>query len=175
MLIDFMSRHLAIASREGAEKMTQMDPGFWHVISVREPESPRAILRKAKSVLHVGFDDVESNETKQLGFRPMKDDDWAQIFAFVDRTAPGGLLVHCKMGISRSSAVATVILMRALRGEEDVPKRVVDALLSIRPLACPNQLVLRLGLETWMDPDAAESVCKAILADPRIRMNRANQ
>ncbi len=154
--------------------MVEMDPGFWNVISIREPEHSRAMLRKAKSVLHVAFDDVESRETEDLGFRPMRGGEWGEIFALVDRTHPEGLLVHCKMGVSRSAAVALVILLRALTGQPDAVRKALDALMAIRPQACPNGFVLGLGLKNWMGEAEAEAVVVGVLGDPRIRMNRAS-
>lgn len=171
MLVDFLGRDLAVGGKEQAEEMLLTDLDFWHVISIRDSGETEASFPNAKRVLHLAVDDVEGEHMEEFGFRIIKAEDWAAIFSFVDETHPGGLLVHCGLGVSRSTAVATVILMRALRGDGDAARKAAGALMAIRPQACPNRLILRLGLRNWMGPGEAEVASAAILDDPRVKMN----
>lgn len=171
MLVDFLGRDLAVAGKEQAEEMLLTDPDFWHVISIRDSGETEASFPNAKSVLHLAVDDVEGEHMEAFGFRLLETGNWADIFSFVDETHPGALLVHCGLGVSRSTAVAAVILMRALRGDRDATRKTVAALIAIRPQACPNRLILRLGLQSWMAPGEAAVASTAILDDPRVKMN----
>ena len=44
-------------------------------------------------------------------------------------------------------------------------------LLAIRPLAIPNRLVLRLGLEEFLPHPLGQTLSKALVEEPRIRRN----
>ena len=102
-------------------------------------------------------------------------DDLARILAFIDTLPPGGgLLVHCRAGISRSAAVALGLIVRGFveRGDQDFEEEAVQQLLDLRPQAAPNALVLRLLLSTFMTPDDAESTVIKLLNHPRFMENR---
>ncbi|HBJ83113.1 MAG TPA: hypothetical protein DDZ88_04405 [Verrucomicrobiales bacterium] len=58
----------------------------------------------------------------------------------------------------------------ALSGPELV-RRAADSLLAIRPLAIPNRLVLRLGLEEFLPHPLGQTLSKALVEEPRIRRN----
>lgn len=51
------------------------------------------------------------------------------------------VLIHCHGGISRSTAVAVLVLIQHGASIEDA----VDFVLTIRPQAWPNKLIIRLG------------------------------
>jgi len=82
----------------------------------------------------------------------------------------GSLLVHCKAGIARSSAIALAIIAdRFGMGKE---KDSVAALLAIRPPAIPNLLVLGLAdyilgrngrlAEAWMEVENSDKEYAAV-------------
>jgi predicted protein tyrosine phosphatase len=61
----------------------------------------------------------------------------------VGETPEAHLLVHCRSGVSRSTAAAALILMQA--NPEWPASASLDAVAPIRPRAWPNLLILELG------------------------------
>ncbi|HYZ40298.1 MAG TPA: protein-tyrosine-phosphatase, partial [Stellaceae bacterium] len=61
----------------------------------------------------------------------------------VSETPEAHLLVHCRAGVSRSTAAAALILMQA--HPEWPASAALDAVAAIRPRAWPNLLILELG------------------------------
>ena len=61
----------------------------------------------------------------------------------VSETAEAHLLVHCRAGVSRSTAAAALILMQA--NPEWPASAALDAVATIRPCALPNLLILEFG------------------------------
>ena len=61
----------------------------------------------------------------------------------VSETPGAHLLVHCRAGVSRSTATAALILMQA--NPEWPASAALDAVAAIRPSAWPNLLILELG------------------------------
>ena len=171
MLIESLGRHFAVTSRTEAEKLVRTDAGFWNVISLHDHGQTRATLQKAKSVLYVSFDDIEQESMRDQGFRAIAAHDWQQIIAFHDQTHPGPILVHCIMGMSRSTGVALTLIYRALYKRPDAVALALDILMSIRPIACPNELVVRRGLETFLDVAEVTRVIQLWGQDQRMREN----
>ena len=56
----------------------------------------------------------------------------------------------------------------------DLVRTAVDALLQIRPVAIPNKLVLRLGLELSLSEPLGKTLSKALIEEPRIQRNFFN-
>jgi predicted protein tyrosine phosphatase len=62
---------------------------------------------------------------------------------------PGAhLLVHCRAGVSRSTAAAALILIQA--NPEWSASAALDAIAAIRPRAWPNLLILEFGDALWV-------------------------
>lgn len=174
MLLPQLNRHLYVCGLRDVPSVLKRDPAFWHVLSILEPAIPRQSFRDAKSVFHIAFYDVENAENTQ-GMRAACAEDITQILAFIDSLPPGGgLLIHCRAGISRSAAVALGIIVRAFveSGEKDYAELAVEQLLDLRPQAAPNALVLRLLLSTFMTAEEAEAATIKLLNHPRFMENR---
>jgi predicted protein tyrosine phosphatase len=92
---------------------------------------------------------------------------------FAGVTAPGGLLIHCAMGWSRSTAVALVIMMQKLWPAPDAFDRAVEALLRIRPQARPNVLIAELGFGCFMPTEETRSMVARVAAHEAFAKNRA--
>jgi len=58
--------------------------------------------------------------------------------------------------------------VQSKRGTEH---RAADTLLTVRPLAIPNRLVLRLALEEFLPHPLGQTLSKALVEEPRIRRN----
>jgi predicted protein tyrosine phosphatase len=120
--------------------------GVTHVLSILGPSTPdpaefasfaphrRLILR---------FHDVIEPQPDQIG--PTRED-VERLLAFgreVGDTPLAHLLVHCRAGVSRSTAAAALILMQA--NPEWPASAALDAVAALRPRAWPNLLILELG------------------------------
>jgi len=117
------------------------------IISIWDPKSEdmqrhlENIKRRlpAPKVCVARFDDIAS-ETP--GRHLMKSEDMEEILRF-SRTAPSPILIHCRAGISRSTAVAYAILCQA-RGPGHELECMVE-LTRIRPQAVPNEYIVGLA------------------------------
>jgi predicted protein tyrosine phosphatase len=180
MRFEELGRHLAVASEKEAIALVQADRNFWNVVSIHAPNISRVHLRGAKRVHYVTFDDAERIEgNEQEFFRLATMEDLRSIFAFIDLRPSEPLLVHCQAGISRSAAVALAMIVRSLRprhlyGDAALIDRAVELLLTIRPSARPNALVLRLGLEHFLSPPEATFLLQGLLNHPQLLFNRFN-
>lgn len=121
--------------------------GVTHLLSIIDPEIPAPAWAPdappARLVLR--FHDIIAPTPEQA--MPTRED-VARLLAF-GRTLPNGdpahLLVHCHMGISRSTAAATAILVQAHEGlDEDEALARIHA---VRGKAWPNLLMMRFADE----------------------------
>lgn len=175
MILTPLTRHLAVCSLGEVQRFLSLDRGFWHVISVRDTSRTRLALPDAREVLPLFFDDVEVDGAMP-GSRGMTESQAAAVWSFVERNKEAALLMHCVAGLSRSTAIAAAIIARSLIEHgvplDAVPTETVDRLLTIRPPACPNCLVLRCLLEQFMDASQARQITDGIRDDDRIIHNR---
>ncbi|HWZ94583.1 MAG TPA: hypothetical protein VNW30_05255 [Opitutaceae bacterium] len=171
MHLDLFERHLAIGSREEAVRMTRMDRRFWNVISICSPTTVPADLREAKRVHPLRFEDTEDSRDPEAVCVPRVESIAAAI-QFAEETAPGGLLVHCQMGWSRSPAIALVLLVKKLWPAPDALDRACAALLAVRPRSRPNILIVRLGFELFMPQEQARTWSTRVFEHPPFVINR---
>ena len=175
MIIDPLTRHLAVCSMAEVQRFLDLDRNFWHIISIRDTARPKLALRGALSIFPQFFDDVEV-AGGGAGSRGITEAQAAEIWNFVNRTSDGALLIHCVAGLSRSAAVAAAVIVRSLTVSElsleNISTEAVDRLLAIRPPACPNSLVLLRLLEQVMDSAQARQITAGIRDDDRILHNR---
>lgn len=171
MLIPSLGRHLSVASAAEAQKMVKTDLNFWNVISIHEARAPRTQLRGAKRVHYVAFDDVE-NPTGDGGWVLARESDIQRIFAFADTRPAEPLLVHCRAGVSRSTAVALAFMVRGLIGSERIVVEAAEQLLAVRQFARPNVHVLRLSLQQFLPAKRADELAIALVNHPRLFSNR---
>jgi predicted protein tyrosine phosphatase len=172
MFFEEIGRNIAVASMKEAERMVEMDKGFWNVISIISPHVPPPKLLSAKRVCRLMFEDAENVDYKEARVVFARGQDLTRAFAFVAEYPNEPILVHCLAGQSRSAAVALALIYQALPDDEDRCQMAVDILLTIRTQARPNFLVLKLGLEQFLPPDQAENEAKKMLNDPRLLSNR---
>ena len=117
-----------------------------HVLSILGPTSPdppefAAFAPHRRLILR--FHDVIEPQSDQNA--PTRED-VERLLVFgreVSETAEAHLLVHCRAGVSRSTAAAALILMQA--NPEWPASAALDAVAAIRPRAWPNLLILEIG------------------------------
>jgi predicted protein tyrosine phosphatase len=144
-----------------------------HLLSIIDPATPEPPLFAFDPPRHrltLRFHDVILPHPDYV--RPTRAD-MEKVLEF-GRTLPGGdpahLLVHCHMGISRSTAAATAILLQAHPGlDED---EALAHIHSIRAKAWPNSLMMShadalLGREGRLMAALARHYRKQLLANPR--------
>ena len=158
--------------------MAKLDPGFWNVISIREPERPQ-IQRLGFQKVHTmicydmaGQEGLEENST--LGI-PRKEH-IQSVFRFADSLAGEPILVHCWAGISRSTAIAMSLIVRGMHfdgfGFDEIRKEAPKILIAMRPQAAPNPLILALGLSEFLPIGDAERLVVELVNHPVLFANR---
>ena len=171
MFIELLQREMAVCSHAEIEEFLARDSGRWQVVSIREPAHPEAVLKDALKAHPVVFKDI-FNSGENDGPQGAH---LAGILRFVQRSAGAPLLIQCWAGRSRSTAVALAVIVQALWNQgidgAELVRTAVDALLKIRPVAAPNRLVLRLGLEQFLPQSLAGTLAKALIREPRIQRN----
>lgn len=173
MYLELLQRQMAVCSFEGAIRLTGLDQGYWNVVSIHGPREQKARLPHAKTLHYGCFDDVE--EEQSTTYRSPRAEDIRAVFAFLDQLPSGPprepLMIHCQQGISRSAAVALAWIFGQLPESADRCARAIDSVLTLRPRAKPNGLVLRLGLAQFLPILEAKQLAQGILEDPRLQRN----
>jgi len=120
--------------------------GVTHVLSILGPNSPdppelAAFARHRRLILR--FHDVIEPQPDQNA--PTREDVERLLVCGrqVSETPEAHLLVHCRAGVSRSTAAAALILMQA--HPEWPASAALHAVAAIRPRAWPNLLILEFG------------------------------
>ncbi len=178
MYLDCLQSHLSVCAQPDLPVRAKQDPDFWNVVSIREPERPDIDRRGYQKVCPVFFHDVVGLEGlgKNHGFILPRPEHLQQIFRFADSVAGEPLLVHCWAGVSRSTAVALALIVRALHWEgceaDEITSHAPDLLIGIRPKAVPNPLVLGIALELFLEASVAQKLTADLLNHPTFFSNR---
>ncbi|WP_372369743.1 dual specificity protein phosphatase family protein [Candidatus Uabimicrobium sp. HlEnr_7] len=128
-----MLNDLVVLSAKEAQSKINNTPNIYRVVSISSPEFPIS-LQRTKELLELRFDDVEED-----------DDIFPHVLATEEHCSlalrflqKGGLrILHCRAGISRSSALCLGYLL-----SEMSYKSAVNQLAKIRPQANPNRHTL---------------------------------
>lgn len=162
--------------------------GITHVLSIVDPDLPELevfgrFAAHRRTVLR--FHDAIEPEP---GIVLPRREDVEQILAFgheleTDADIEGHLLVHCHMGISRSTAAMMMVLAQAHPGEAE--QDIAERLRAIRPIAWPNLVMVSFAdelldrggrlVEAASRLYAGNLASKPHLADTMTRMNRARE
>lgn len=172
MLIPLINRHLAICGVGDVQPILRRDPAFWNLISIYDPTEPAPHFTGAKRIHRSAFFDVEDTLwAADVGCAAPRIEDIESIFRIIDGLPGEPLLIHCRAGVSRSTAVALALIIRGDVNQACVDEAVTQ-LLALRPRAVPNGLVLRLAFGLFMPPEDAIALTAAIARDPRLVRNR---
>jgi len=182
MYLEEIDRHLSVSSIPELEKSLKRDKGFWNIVSIREPNVRKPeFLCQARSYVEILCEDTERDDPEHSA-RPPRAEDASTIFEFLDRHPEEPVMVHCFAGLSRSTAVALAIIVKALMQRKANPADLqtlipsaVDLLVRLRPQARPNLLFLRLYLENFLPADQAERLASALINHPVLLANRSEK
>jgi predicted protein tyrosine phosphatase len=155
-----------------------MDPDFWNVISLREPSRPRpnfSDFPASHSTICYDVMETDGMEESELIHAPSAAH-LKEILRFAEQTGKGPLLIHCWAGVSRSTAVALVLIVHGMfregLPEDRMIEEAAETILTIRGCAAPNPLILGIGLNELLPLDLAERVTKGLLNHPELLANR---
>lgn len=173
MFISEIGRHLTVCGVREVDQFTKRDKKFWNIVSILEPSMARQTWRDAKEIHHACFHDAEESEEGD-GIKLAKPEDILGIFQFIDDRLGQPMLIHCRAGQSRSTAVALGLIVRGLvqSGSANVAGPAVDYLLEIRRQSCPNALILRQCLGLFLAPDPTDALVKEMLNHTLLMENR---
>lgn len=135
----------------GISELPALLPWATHILSISSPGSRHEIPPlpgPPVKVLRIDMDDVElvprTMEGMEIKFCPPETDMIRQILEFgLSVPDDSNLLVHCQMGVSRSTAAMMAIL--AARNPSAAPAGFMKQIAATRDIAMPNRLVIRLA------------------------------
>lgn len=177
MFIECIQRHIAVCGFNDLAGYAKSDRNFWNVISILEPSYPKVALRGFLKVHHMRCYDVIGKgglEDDDLGIP--KPEHLCEAIRFSDHLAGEPLLVHCRAGVSRSTGMALVILVRAMVldgfSETEILKETPEILLAIRPQSAPNPMFLELGFRAFLPEEIATDWMRRLVNHPAFMANR---
>lgn len=175
-----MTRAYSTLTICGLEELeAQGERGVTHVLSIIDPDLPDPEVfgrwgAHRRTVLR--FHDVIEPEP---GMVPPRREDVEAVLRFGrdleraggDVEVDGHVLVHCHMGISRSTAAMTMLLAQA--SPDDSESVVADRIREIRPIAWPNLLMIEfaddaLGRRGRLVEAAASIYARSLAARPEL-------
>ncbi len=172
MNIELLKVTLRIASVEEVVRMSPGELSDWNILSIRGRLDELPLnLPGARSVKTLHFDDVEADYPEDHLFAARPEDIEAAL-AFARDVAEQPLLIHCYAGISRSTALAWIILCDKLREQPGFVRKAFEILRALRPVMLPNRHVIRLGIEALSAGEARKAMmgefkgCLAELKNP---------
>ncbi len=156
----------------------QKRPGLLERRLILEPSFPRLTLRGFRKISSVRCYDVTGKEgldaDEAVGIP--RTEHIRAIFEFADSLPGQPLLIHCRAGVSRSTAVALAIIVRGMHAGGTALQTIRDiapeTLLLIRPQAIPNPLMLELAFAEFLPPGTARQLMVEIVNHPVLFANR---
>ncbi|MCB1178794.1 MAG: dual specificity protein phosphatase family protein [Leptospiraceae bacterium] len=116
---------------------------LFDAISIGDPDEDEPIkdYKKLSNYLRLEFFDMESGDPESNLYRIPEKEDFEKVISFYEKikNSNNDLLIHCKAGISRSTAVGLFMIYKELISE----KKSIDTLLYIRPKALPNRNIIK--------------------------------
>jgi predicted protein tyrosine phosphatase len=143
----------------------------WNILSIRARMNDQPLtFPGARRTKTLRFDDVQGDDPGEFAATP---EDIQVALAFSREVKDEPLLIHCAAGISRSTAMAWIIVYEKLKGKPDAVRRSFDIVRKLRPILAPNRHVLRLGIEALVPQENREAV-KGQFRDCLIELNQGN-
>lgn len=163
---------LKITSQIEAKKIVNSRSKYWNVISISSSDDGWPKLQQARDLVKLNFHDIGDSKIKHYNLEEdilagriilPSAEEIHKGLEFGRRYLDGPLLVHCHAGISRSAAMAWLILYDKFRDA----KFSTYFMYKTRSMAFPNQRVMRIGLKI-LEPNKEKrlEVWNEILTDP---------
>jgi predicted protein tyrosine phosphatase len=141
------SQNLEIVSLEEVLRLDRTELARRNILSIRgRTNEPPLAFPGARRVRTLHFDDVLEDIPQQDLFAARREDLESAI-EFGRAVVDQPLLIHCYAGISRSTAVAWILIFDRLKGGPGAVRRAFEIIRDTRPILQPNPHVLRLGIE----------------------------
>ncbi|MCX8109285.1 MAG: hypothetical protein N3G20_10830 [Verrucomicrobiae bacterium] len=146
MYIAELDQEIAIHSVFEAQSLVDCQRNYWNVISIVDALAERPTFESARRVLYLRFDDVDGTSWFQEGVLATQTD-VRRALRFAREIKNEPLIIHCTAGVSRSPAIAWVVICDKLRGHTNAGQLATQIVLRLRPQSLPNRHVLNLGLK----------------------------
>jgi predicted protein tyrosine phosphatase len=140
------SLKIKIVGVEEARRLTPAELAVWNILSIVGRKYEPLSFPGARSMKSLHFDDVEADcpEDGEFAATPQ---DIRVALAFSRGIGDEPLLIHCLMGISRSTSLAWLIIYDKLKSRPDAVRQSFEIVRKLRPILSPNRHVLRLGVD----------------------------
>jgi len=155
-----------------------LPPGYWNVISIRNPFGPVPCFEgfgHVHSLLFFDVDDPMELPLEDRAFLPCPHQ-LMHVFRVVDQLHGKPFIIHCWSGIRRSTAVGLLLMLRESLKDtdlEDACRLACDWLMQLRPQAVPNPLVLSRGLRCFLSQSESDRILARIWDHPALAYNRS--
>jgi len=157
MHVDLFKQKIMIIGVAKALGLCPAELAGWNILSICGWRHERPLsfpgARRTKTLY---FDDVE--DCPEDGESAARPEDIQTALAFSREIEDEPILIHCSAGISRSTALAWIIIYGKLKGKADAVRRAFDIVRSLRPILAPNRHVLRLGIEALASKSCRKTI-----------------
>ncbi|SRR5260221_634683 len=147
----------------GQDELLSLPPAFlsdWNILSITGRATNKPLyLPQAKKMCSLYFDDVEP-DTPETGHFAATDADIKKAVAFAHEVGNDHLLIHCFAGISRSTAMAWIIIWDKLKDKPEAVRLSFDIVRRIRPILLPNRHVLTIGINLLASEGARDDITR---------------
>jgi predicted protein tyrosine phosphatase len=158
MFFASLNQSVMIVGLDEVFRLPTTELSDWNVLSIRARRNERPFdFPEARRVKTLRFDDVEVDYPEENLFAA-KPKDIEDALAFGREVGDEPLLIHCQAGISRSTAVAWIIIWDKLKSKPDSVGQAFDIVRKVRPILLPNRHVLRLGVEAIAPKETQQKI-----------------
>jgi predicted protein tyrosine phosphatase len=173
MLIEPINLNLGVCAMADLPGIAKRDPDFWNLISIRGVGIGHIGTKGFRQVHKVVCEDIRDpkpDDEEVLGYPQKEHVEGCLKFA---RTVAGEpILIHCVAGVSRSTAIALILIIQAMKldgfTEEEIVEKAPGFLVEIRPQASPNPILLEFGIKCLFPKSDTLEMARMLLAHPAL-------
>lgn len=140
-----------ILGQDETEELLRNEPNKWNVVSISIPDGcvplwayAQPNMKYTKSFVSVKFHD---QNIPAEGVVLCEQADIQKVLNYTAGINNEPLLVHCAAGVSRSAAMAILILLERIKDLSDTAAEEVAAIVKhYRPICMPNRHILGIGI-----------------------------
>ncbi|MGA2863242.1 MAG: dual specificity protein phosphatase family protein [Verrucomicrobiota bacterium] len=147
MRIASLNQEMMVASKHEVIDLGSSQLLRWNILSIGKGLDEKSLPAPGpRKVLSLHFDDVEEDHP-QAGLFAARLEDIQKAINFSREVGDQPLLIHCFAGISRSTALAWLIIYDKLKHKPGAVRQAFEIVRKLRPVLQPNRHVLKLGVE----------------------------